>query len=58
MKDFYGMHGNKQKTKIKHYCKIGIPWDHENTGTLGPKYVTNTQSDTIIHNKIQTNIRG
>jgi len=25
MKDFYGIHGNRQKAEIKHYKRKGIP---------------------------------
>jgi hypothetical protein len=57
MKDSYRMLENRQKIKIKHYRRIGIVMGHE-TNILGSECITNTQSDTIIHNKIQTDIHG
>jgi len=53
MKDFYATHGNRQKTKIKLENRNSTITGQE-TSTLGSEYVTNTQPNTMIHNKIHT----
>jgi hypothetical protein len=56
MKDFYGTQTeNKNKTLLENRNSTITACE---MGTLWPECVTNTQSDTIIHNKTQTDIHG